>query len=244
MNHRVLAALAFGSWFAASSSASAALYPPPAAKVHFPRTAKTAASTPVVAQAVAPTPGAASFRDYVVEPMAPATTAVTLRNINSQEIGTFNIPADGHADAATAAELKHFFRCRRTNREKAIAPGTLSLLVSVAQHWPGRTIDVISGFRARPYGAPHSKHFVGHAIDIRVEGVRSALVRDTIWRENHEVGVGHYTAENFVHIDSRPGEPDMAWSSRAEGAPLLYNPYWSKHARGLSARPTRVRLRS
>jgi uncharacterized protein YcbK (DUF882 family) len=95
-----------------------------------------------------------SATTYIVEPLTPAPMTLTLRNVNSEEVETFAIPVDGHADPATAAALKHFLRCRRTHREKAIAPGTLSLLVSVAQHWPGRTIDIVSGYRAPPYGKP------------------------------------------------------------------------------------------
>ena len=34
-----------------------------------------------------------------------------------------------------------------------------------------------------------------------MRGVRSAQVRDFIWRDHHGVGVGYYTGENFVHID-------------------------------------------
>jgi uncharacterized protein YcbK (DUF882 family) len=168
---------------------------------------------------------------YIIEQLPPATTTLTLHNVNNDDSETFSITPDGHTDAATTAALKHFLRCRRTQREKAIATGTLSLLVSVAQHWPGRVIDIVSGFRAPPFGAPHSKHFAGHAIDLRVEGVRTATVRDFVWRGNHEVGVGLYTDEDFVHIDWRPGEADRAWSSRNESDELNYNPRWAWSAR-------------
>ena len=182
--------------------------------------------------AVMTVPAAAvSAATYIVEPLSPAAMTITLRNVNSEEVETFAIPPDGHADAATAMALKHFLRCRRTHREKRIAPGTLSLLVSVAQHWPGRVIEIVSGYRAPPFGKPHSKHFAGFAIDLRVEGVKTARVRDTVWREHHGVGVGHYTDEDFVHMDWRPGEGDMAWSSRKESDELNYNPRWAWNAR-------------
>jgi uncharacterized protein YcbK (DUF882 family) len=170
---------------------------------------------------------APSQAGYIIVPLPPALTEFTLHNVNNDETETFAIAADGHSDSATAAALKHFLRCRRTQREKRIAPGTLSLLASVAQHWPGRTIDIVSGFRAPPFGAPHSKHFAGHAIDLRVTGVKTATLRDFVWRENHQVGVGHYTDEDFVHIDWRPGEGDKAWSSRNESDELNYNPRWA-----------------
>ena len=195
--------------------------------------------------AAATTPGTfVTSSGYIIEPLGPAPAVVTLHNVNNNETETFAIALDGRTDAATAAALKHFLRCRRTHREKTIAPGTLSLLVSVAQHWPGRVIDVVSGFRAPPFGAPHSKHFVGHAIDIRVEGVKTSTLRDLVWRENHEVGVGHYTAENFVHIDWRPGEADKAWSSRYEGDELDYSPRWAWSARHPQQRRGRMSPRS
>jgi len=173
---------------------------------------------------------------YIIVPLPPAPTKVTLHNVNNDETATFAIATDGVVDSATAAALKHFLRCRRTQREKRIATGTLSLLVSVAQHWPDRVIDVVSGFRAPPFGAPHSKHFAGHAIDLRIEGVKTATIRDVVWRENHHVGVGHYTDENFVHIDWRPDEGDKAWSSRRESDELNYNPRWAWSARHPEAR--------
>jgi hypothetical protein len=81
---------------------------------------------------------------------------------------------------------------------------------------------------------PHSKHFLGHAIDLRVEGVKTAKLRDFIWRTHHEVGVGFYLEEDFVHMDWRPGEPDMAWSAIHEGAPADYSPRWAWSARHAS----------
>ncbi|HEY8922825.1 MAG TPA: DUF882 domain-containing protein [Polyangia bacterium] len=229
MNHRYRklapAAFAFSLWFAPSLPSSASQMPQAAPPRPELGGGSKAATIAVVSGATAPAVG------YIVEPLAPPTTSITLYNVNSEETATFQIPDDGRADPATAKALKHFLRCRRTLREKAIAPGTLALLVEVAKHWPGRTIDIISGFRAPPYGAPHSKHFAGHAIDLRVEGVKTATLRDFVWRNNHEVGVGHYTGENFVHMDYRPGETDMAWSSRREGATLNYKPGWATRAR-------------
>ena len=225
MNHRTMATFAFCLWFAPSLPSFASQMPQ--AVLPRPELGGGSKAATIAAASGAKSPAVA----YIVEPLAPPTTSITLFNVNSDERATFQIPDDGHADAATAKALKHFLRCRRTGREKAIAPGTLALLVEVAQHWPGRTIDIISGFRAPPFGAPHSKHFAGHAIDLRVEGVKTATLRDFVWRNNHEMGVGHYTGENFVHMDYRPGETDMAWSSRSEGAALNYKPRWAKSAR-------------
>ncbi len=166
-----------------------------------------------------------------ITPLTKPSAMVRLRAINGTEVESFKIFTDGDVDLDTGPALKRFMRCRRTGRELALAPGLLAMLVSVAQQWPGRIIDVVSAFRSPPFGAPHSKHFLGHAIDLRVEGVKTAKLRDFIWRTHHEVGVGFYSEENFVHMDWRPGEPDMAWSATREGDAADYNPRWAWAAR-------------
>jgi uncharacterized protein YcbK (DUF882 family) len=182
---------------------------------------------PVLAPASAPEARAR----LVIQPLPPPDITVTVENVNTDEKSTFHVGRDGQVSPDQVAAVNTFFRCRRTGREKAMAPGVLALLAEVAQHWPGHTIEVVSGFRAPPFGAPHSKHFAGHAIDLRVRGVRSTLVRDFIWRDHHGVGVGHYPSENFVHLDARPGEADMAWTGQGEDGIPAYAPRWAWKAR-------------
>jgi len=183
---------------------------------------------------VSPTPSdleVVARQRIVIEPLPNPGVTVRLKNINTNETGTFEVGKDGAARPAQARDLAYFFRCRRTGRQMPIAPGVLVLLADVAQHWPTRVIEVVSGFRAPPYGAAHSKHFRGHAIDLRVRGVRTAKVRDYLWRGHHQVGVGHYPGENFVHMDWRPGEPDTAWTAADEAGTPEYHPRWAKKAR-------------
>jgi uncharacterized protein YcbK (DUF882 family) len=156
---------------------------------------------------------------------------VAVKNVNSGEVGTFTFSTSGYVRADQAAALNRFFSCRRSGRVKPLANGVLVLLADIAQKWPGRVIEIISGYRAPPYGAPHSKHFIGHAIDLRVHGVRTALVRDFVWREHQGVGVGHYSGGDFLHVDWRPHDGDMAWSARNESSRYVYNPRWAKRAR-------------
>jgi uncharacterized protein YcbK (DUF882 family) len=112
-----------------------------------------------------------------------------------------------------------------------MSAGVLSLLFDVARKFPGHTIEIVSGYRSPPYGAPRSKHFRGNAIDLRVRGVRLGAVRDAMWSSHHGIGVGWYPEQNFIHVDHRPGEPDMSWSAKGEGAPYRYHPYWAEKAR-------------
>jgi uncharacterized protein YcbK (DUF882 family) len=157
--------------------------------------------------------------------------------VNTHESATFHIGARGYVPADEVAAVNYFFRCRRTDRKKAISPDVLVLLADIADRWPGHVIEIISGFRAPPFGVPHSRHFIGHAIDLRVRGVRTAAVRDYVWREHQGVGVGHYSHGNFLHVDARSEDDEIAWSSRTESSEREYNPRWAKRARrGLASR--------
>jgi uncharacterized protein YcbK (DUF882 family) len=164
--------------------------------------------------------------------------AVRVENINTNETATFQIGDGGWTRAEQAAAIEYFFRCRRTGRHRPLADSVLSLLVDIAQRWPGRVIEVVSGYRSPPFGTRHSRHFAGHAIDLRVRGVSTSRVRDFVWREHHEVGVGHYATQDFVHVDSRPGHADTAWSAPHEDSPPQYEPRWAKRARR-ALRPSR-----
>ena len=163
-------------------------------------------------------------------PLPSTELTVNLENVNTGERASFHIASRGYvraergggagdtssaaaAPASTSPSAPTRWRCWRTSPSK----------------WPGRVIEVISGYRAPPFGAPHSRHFLGHAIDLRVRGVRTAKVRDYVWREHQGVGVGHYSAGNFLHVDSR--DEDTAWSAREETADANYRPRWAKRAR-------------
>jgi uncharacterized protein YcbK (DUF882 family) len=191
----------------------------------------SAKNTPVVTNQDATTQ---PHSRIVITPLPKPSVTVRLRSINGAEVESFEIFTDGDVGLTSGPELKRFMRCRRSGRELALAPGLLAMLASVAEQWPERIIDVVSAFRSPPFGVPHSKHFLGHAIDLRVEGVKTAKLRDFIWRTHHEVGVGFYLEEDFVHMDWRPGEPDMAWSAIHEGDPADYSPRWAWTARHAS----------
>jgi uncharacterized protein YcbK (DUF882 family) len=176
-------------------------------------------------------PAAKQRSGVVVTPLPEVPVTLSLRTVNGSEVGSFAISTAGAIDATSESTLENLLRCRRTGRKHVLSAGVLAILVSVAQQWPGRVIDIVSAFRAPPFGVPHSKHFIGHAIDLRVEGVKTSKLRDFIWQTHHEVGVGYYFDEDFVHTDSRPGEPDTAWSAGRESDAPNYNPRWAWSAR-------------
>jgi uncharacterized protein YcbK (DUF882 family) len=87
---------------------------------------------------------------------------------------------------------------------RPIEPRLVRLLAEVSDHFDGREIIVVSGFR--PYSptqyTPHSNHNVGKAVDFMVRGVANETVRD-FCRTLRNVGVGYYPNSSFVHLDVR-----------------------------------------
>jgi LysM repeat protein len=120
----------------------------------------------------------------------------------------------------------------RTGKRERIHGRLIRMLAKVSDHFGGRPIRVVSGFR--PYSpdqyTPHSQHNLGRAVDFSVEGVPNDLVRDYC-RTLGNVGVGYYPNSSFVHLDVReiptywvdysgPGEaPRYARSGQPPPAP-------------------------
>lgn len=171
-----------------------------------------------------------------------AEIPVTLYNVNSRETRTFLLTADGRPVSGNRDELDRFFRCKRSGRRHKMAPQVIAVLADVARHHPGHVIDVVSGYRRRGVGARHSKHYTGHAIDFRVRGVATPVVRDMVWATHSLIGLGHYTGDDFLHVDYRPAEGKIAWTQRREGGNYRYHPAWAggppprgRHRRTVSA---------
>jgi len=107
------------------------------------------------------------------------------------------------------ARFSHFVRCWRTEREKPMHPRLLEIVARTAEHFGVADLQVVSGFRAPPYGAPNSKHFHGRAMDLQVPGVPAKKVAAWVWQSFRHVGVGYYPNQQFVHVDVR--DDDVRW---------------------------------
>jgi uncharacterized protein YcbK (DUF882 family) len=184
-----------------------------------------------------PSPAELALREGNTAPtLPPRDTLVAVENQNTREKAVFNIGPGGYVRSDQSAALDAFFSCRRTKKKNPIHPTVLALLADIAEHWPGRVIQILSGYRSPPYGVTHSRHFLGYAIDLRIPGVPTTEIRDFVWREHKGVGVGYYPQSDFVHIDSRAGAREAAWSAHQESARPDYNPHWATKARSPHAR--------
>jgi uncharacterized protein YcbK (DUF882 family) len=154
---------------------------------------------------------------YAARPKVP--NQIKARRWNGGEEFTIRVMDRRGRVAPTA--LKTFERVLRANNGQAhaIDPRLIALLATVSNHFGGRPIEIVSGYR--PYASTqhtrHSNHNAGRAIDFRVSGVPNEVVRD-FCKTLRNVGVGYYPNSTFVHLDvrsapafwidySRPGEP-------------------------------------
>lgn len=142
------------------------------------------------------------------------------------------VDSRGRATRAAARRLEDIMRPRGSSggaRHPRPPARLIEHLARISDHFGGRTIHVVSGYRsAGGYTRETSQHVAGHALDIRVEGVPNTVLRDHL-RTFVGVGVGFYPRSSFVHFDvrdrdaywvdwSRPGEAPR-YQRRGEAAP-------------------------
>lgn len=109
-------------------------------------------------------------------------------------------------------QLEFFLRDHRTGAIHHFDPRLFDLLhdLTVTLGHEDAEIDVVCGYRT-PWSnnflrgrsravARHSLHMQAMAIDIRVPGVDTTILRDAAL-SLHEGGVGYYAREQFVHVD-------------------------------------------
>jgi len=120
--------------------------------------------------------------------------------------------AHGDYDRGALQDLKVFLADWRDEEQKDIDPHLLDILWQIQQVTGNhRTFEVISAYRSpqtnemlrrtTPGVAKSSQHVIGKAIDVRLRGLDTAVLRDTA-RKLHEGGVGYYAKSDFVHIDT------------------------------------------
>lgn len=118
-------------------------------------------------------------------------------------------------DDKALAALDHIFRCKRTGEFRAVDPRLYQTLSVISDHFGGKRIELVSGFRfQREEG---SRHYHASAMDIRVPGVSIRELRDfAASLDTGGMGIGIYPRAGFVHVDWRaPGEPSYRWVDRS-----------------------------
>jgi len=121
---------------------------------------------------------------------------------------------DGDYVSNALNNINHIMRDIRTNDVKPIDTHLLDLIFSISiKLKPEAPFRVISGYRSpktntllRKRGngaAKKSYHIKGQAVDIRLPGYRTSVLRRSAY-ELKKGGVGYYPKRRFVHIDVGP----------------------------------------
>lgn len=149
-------------------------------------------------------------------PRHPGTA--TFYRIWSQETERIKLlDAQGRVRRMAVDRLKHLLRYKKTNKRLEPHRRLVALLAQISDHFGGRTIQIVSGYRqSGGYTRESSRHVSGHAIDFRVQGVPTEVVRDYCRGFGH-VGVGYYPRTRFVHLDVRRESANWVdWSAAGE----------------------------
>jgi uncharacterized protein YcbK (DUF882 family) len=165
-------------------------------------------------------------------------TATFIRLSTGERLRIRLVDARGRPSPNAARRLGRLLREPRSGTARTPPRRLIQLLARVSDHFGGRTIYVMSGYRpAGGYTAESSQHVRGHAVDIRVDDVANSELR-SYCRSFERTGVGYYPNSSFVHLDvrdrsaywvdySRPGEApryrrqegDTVDESAPEGTP-------------------------
>jgi uncharacterized protein YcbK (DUF882 family) len=190
----LLALLAFGP---PRARAAASRKPPAAVPAARPSLVKTTAK--------ATTKNGANDNPKRNAKRVPKNAPVVLYQINRRETMALRLrDGKGRPVKGMQRRFDHFLRCHYTNVEHKMDPRLMKLLFQTGHHWPGRRLEVVSGYRHPDVAKnPHSPHMKGLACDFRVEGVRTAELRDYLRHTFDKVGVGYYPNSTFVHLDVR-----------------------------------------
>lgn len=91
---------------------------------------------------------------------------------------------------------------------RLLDPGLLTRIDTIARHFKGKHISLVSGYRPRSRG---SLHQTARAIDMRIAGVSNEEVV-AFCKSITDTGCGYYPNSSFVHIDVRaPGTGSVSW---------------------------------
>lgn len=147
------------------------------------------------------------------EPLPKPSGNVWIKANNLGEEVKVNIyRSDGSFDDAALAQLDDLFRCRKTGAVRAVRAELYEQLSRIYDHFEGRRVELVSGFRYAERNS--SRHWHASAMDIKIPGVSiREMYKYAESLDAGGMGIGLYPKSGFVHIDFRaPGEPSYRWT--------------------------------
>lgn len=139
---------------------------------------------------------------------------VRAENLGEEFQGNIYKP-DGSFDDAALARLDELWRDPRSGDVRAVRAELYEQLSRICDHFAGRRIDLVSGFRFHERDS--SRHFHASAMDIKIQDVSIRELYDFAETldvgEGDALGIGIYPTSQFIHVDFRaPGEPSYRWT--------------------------------
>ena len=171
------------------------------------------------------TPAATAGKKSGARKTAPRSPTVVLYHVNRKETLRLRLHDDkGRPVRGVRGAVERFLRCHYTNRRHSIDPRLIKLIYETGKNYPGRRIEVVSGYRhPRVAKNPRSPHMKGLACDLRVDGVKNTALRDFLRTRFQNVGVGYYPNSSFVHLDVRRGASAFWIDYSGPGETALYS---------------------
>ncbi len=133
--------------------------------------------------------------------------------------------------------MDRLLRSLRSRKSRKINRRLLKLLAKTSDHFGGRTMVVVSGYR--PYSpkqfTPNSRHNHAAAVDFRIVGVPNRAVY-TYCLHFSKVGCGYYPNSLFIHMDVRKHKTQWVDYSRPGEAPRYARGRRRKASKGHATR--------
>ena len=115
---------------------------------------------------------------------------------------------DGELNRRNVMRLSYLAREKNTNKVKRLNARLAKMLELVAEKFPDKAIEIISGYRANDVAGEESQHAFGRALDFKISGVPTIQIYrfcQTLPRS----GCGLYPNSGFMHMDAR--EKNATW---------------------------------
>ena len=147
------------------------------------------------------------------QPLDKPSGHIHLRAENlAEEVEVDIYKPDGTFDDAALAKLDELFRDPRCGEVRAVRAELYEQLSRIEDHFDGKTVYLVSGFRFQERDS--SRHFHASAMDIRIPGI--SIYEMYKYAESLDaggMGLGIYPNSGFIHFDYRaPGEPSYRWT--------------------------------
>jgi uncharacterized protein YcbK (DUF882 family) len=157
-------------------------------------------------------------KELLAEAPARPSGRIHIYSINYKEEAEVNIyNEDGSYNLQALTEINHIFKCRRSGLEHDIDTRLVTILSHLYDHFDGKRIELLSGYRFQRRTT--SNHFHGTAADIRIPGVDPLKVRAFVSTlDSGGMGVGWYPKVGFVHVDVRQ-PPSYRWIDYSKSNP-------------------------